>query len=237
MSGSWKVAYADFVTAMMAFFLLMWILNMTPKETKQGLAGYFQAGGSVDTTLSSPVANNPLKQDVTQIDTREFKLSEVEKSHYAIAQELKQFLMADSTLSSANGITSTSVGVLLHVTDDALFQPNSVDLSDEGKRILDQVIDVMRKYKVYLVVRGHTAPGETGAPDFPSKWELSAARATAAVRYIADKGGIDQSLIRSVAYADTRPLVDSNDPDSATKNRRVEFYFHRPEVMSTVVGY
>ncbi len=234
--GSWKVAYADFVTAMMAFFLLMWILNMAPKETKEGLAGYFQLAGATDTTQSSPVANNPLTQNITRIDTREFKLSEVEKSHYAIAQELKQFLMADSKLSSSNGIVSTNVGVLLHVTDDALFRDNSVELSEEGRKVLDEVIGVMRKYKVFLVVRGHTAAGETGAPAYPSKWELSAARADAAVRYIAERG-IDTSLIRSVAYADTRPLADPADPDAAAKNRRVEFYFHRPEIMSTMVGY
>lgn len=240
MSGSWKVAYADFMTAMMAFFLLMWILNMSNEETKEGLAGYFSLEANLLSNIassSSPMANNIIVQRVDKLDAREFKLNEVDRSHYAIAQTLKQFLLADAIPSSSSGISSDSVGVLLHITPDALFDPNSTKLTLEGERVLDEVIAVMKKYKVYLVVRGHAAKGETGEPDYPSKWELSSARATAAVRYIIEKGKLDPTLIRTVAYADTRPLVPESDPESAAKNRRVEFYFHRPEVMSNIVGY
>ena len=239
MSGSWKVAYADFMTAMMAFFLLMWILNMAPKETKEGLAGYF----ALDATLlsnvapSSPMANNTVIQRVDKLDAREFKMNEMEQSSYAIAQTIKQFLLADSIPSYSSGISSDSTGVLLHMTGDLLFQPDSVEFTESGQKILDEVINVMRKYKVYLVVRGHTSKGETGKPNYPSKWELSSARATAAIRYIVEHGKIDPTLVRSVAYADTRPLVPDTDPESSVKNRRVEFYFHRPEVMTNIVGY
>lgn len=240
MSGSWKVAYADFMTAMMAFFLLMWILNMAPEETKEGLAGYFALDANFISNIvssSSPMANNVLVQRVDKLDAREFKVNEVDQSHYALAQTIKQFLLADAIPSNASGIRSDSVGVLLHITADALFEPNSVTFTPAGYKVLDDVINVMRKYKVHLVVRGHTSKGETGAPDYPSKWELSAARATAAVRYVVEQGNIDPTLIRTVAYADTRPLVPETDPESAMKNRRVEFYFHRPEVMSNIIGY
>lgn len=240
MSGSWKVAYADFMTAMMAFFLLMWILNMTPQETKEGLAGYFALDATMMSNIapsSSAMANNIIVQRVDKLDAREFKMNEVDQSQYAIVQTIKQFLLADAIPSNASGISSDSVGVLLHITPDVLFKENSVDLTREGDKILDEVIQVMKKYKVYLVVRGHAAKGETGQPTYPSKWELSSARATAVVRYIIENGGIDPTLIRSVAYADTRPLVPETDPEAATKNRRVEFYFHRPEVMSNIVGY
>ena len=235
--GSWKVAYADFMTAMMAFFLLMWILNMSNEETKEGLAGYFALDATMASHISSAMANNTLVQRVDKLDAREFKMTEVDKSNYAIAQKIKELLMADAVPRNASGISSDNAGVLLHVTGDALFQPNSVEFTPGGRRVLDEVIDVMRKYKVYLVVRGHTSKDETGAPNYPSKWELSSARATAAIRYIVDNGKIDPALVRSVAYADTRPLVPETDPDSAIKNRRVEFYFHRPEVMTNIVGY
>ncbi|MDL2291433.1 chemotaxis protein MotB, partial [Desulfovibrio sp. OttesenSCG-928-F20] len=52
--SSWKVAYADFMTAMMAFFLVMWLLNMAPPETLQGIAGYFQADAQFSTNQASP---------------------------------------------------------------------------------------------------------------------------------------------------------------------------------------
>ena len=238
MGSSWKVAYADFVTAMMAFFLLMWLVNAAPKETLQGLAGMFQAEATLGTNITSPLttANNPMVQYVDKLDTREFKLNEAEKSQYAIAQLLKDFLMADAVPSSSSGISSDNVGVLLHITSDVMFQPNSEDLSPEGERVLDQVLQVMYKYKVFLIVRGHADSSETGAPKFPSKWELSSARANSAVRYMVGKG-LDPSLVRSVAYADSQPLVPPNIPGAAAKNARIEFHFHRPEVKSTVVNY
>ena len=237
MSGSWKVAYADFMTAMMAFFLLMWILNMTPPETKEGLAGYFALDAAFMSNMSSAMANNTLIQRVDKLDVQEFRASETDAGHHAIVRTLRQLLMADAIPAASSGISSDNAGVLLHVSDDALFKPNSVELLASGYKVLDDVIQVMKKYKVYLVVRGHTAKGETGAPAYPSKWELSSARGTAAIRYIIENGQIDPSLVRSVAYADTRPLVPENDPTASAKNRRVEFYFHRPEVMSNIVGY
>lgn len=237
MSGSWKVAYADFMTAMMAFFLLMWILNMAPPETKQGLAGYFALDATMMSNISSPMANNTILQQMDKLHVPDFRISEAEKSQYAIVKMIKDFLMADAIPANASGISSDNAGVLLHVTGDALFQPNSVEFTPTGYKVLDEVINIMLKFKVYLVVRGHTSKEETGAPTYPSKWELSSARATAAIRYIVEHGNIDPALVRSVAYADTRPLVPETDPASALKNRRVEFYFHRPEVMSNIVGY
>jgi chemotaxis protein MotB len=236
--GSWKVAYADFVTAMMAFFLLMWILNMAPKETLTGLAGFFQSNAQALSNTVSPysISNNPMVQYVDKLDTRDFKMDEIEQSHYAIAQALKQLLLQDALPSSSSGITSDGIGVMLHITSDLMFKPGTAEFTDEGKKILDQVVDVMHKYKVYLVVRGHADSSESGAPVYPSKWELSAGRGNSAVRYLIGKG-MNPNLIRSVAYADTRPRVPSTVPGAAALNSRVEFNFHRPEVMSTIVGY
>ena len=236
--GSWKVAYADFVTAMMAFFLLMWILNMAPKETLNGLADFFQADaqGLSNTTSPYSVASKSTVQYKDKMDTRQVDMAEVERSNYAIAQSLKQQLVQDALPSSSSGITSDAVGVMLHITSDLMFKPGTAEFTGEGKKILDQVADVMNKYKVYMVVRGHADSSETGAPLYPSKWELSAARANSAVRYLIEKG-INPELMRSVAYADTRPRVPSTVAGAAALNSRVEFNFHRPEVMSTISSY
>lgn len=236
--SSWKVAYADFMTAMMAFFLVMWLLNMASDDTLKGLAGYFQADAQYSSNVTSPyaVSNNPLVQYVDKLDTREFKMSEIEESHYAIAQSLKQFLLKDALPSTSSGITSDGVGVLLHITSDLMFKPGGAELSEEGAKVMTEVLTVMGKYKVYLVVRGHADATETGAPVYPSRWELSSARANAAVRWLVEHG-VNPSLVRSVAYADTRPRVPSTVPGAAAQNSRVEFNFHRPEVMSTIVGY
>ena len=236
MGSSWKVAYADFMTAMMAFFLLMWLLNMTPPETKQGLASYFAADRNMETSQVSPVSNNPFIQQTDKIDTRDFKVTEVEKSHYAIAQKLKQMLLADAVPQPSTGISADDVGVQLRINSDVMFRPGTAELTPAAGRALQDVISVLREYNMYLVVRGH-ADSEEVRPPYPSNWELSGARAAAVLRYLVDTGKIKATRLRGVAYADTRPVEPGIDETARAKNRRVEFHFHRPEVMSYSIVY
>ena len=237
MGSTWKVAYADFMTAMMAFFLVMWLLATSSEETLQGLAGYFTEGAAFFTNVSSPaISNNPIVQFVDRMDTRS-NLTEAEKSDYAIIQSIRPILsLKDAVPNSSTGISSDGIGVLLHITSNLMFQPNSVEFSDTGKKALGEVLDMIKKFNVWTVVRGHADSSETGAPNFPSKWELSSARGTAAIRYLVEHGA-DPRKIRSVAYADTRPLAPPSVPNAAALNSRLEFYFHRPEVMTNIVGY
>ena len=233
--GAWKVAYADFVTAMMAFFLLLWVLSMVPPETRAGLAAYFSGDRNFDSSSTSPVSNNPFIQNTDKIDARDIKISEVEKSHYAIAQKIKQMLMSDAIPQSASGISADDVGVQLRVNSDIMFKPGSVDLLPDGERVLTAVLDLMEEYNLYLVVRGHADSAET-APPFTSAWELSGARAASMVNYLAQHG-VKATRMRAVSYGDTRPLKPGIDEQSRAMNRRVEFFFHRPEVMSYSVVY
>ncbi len=235
MSSAWKVAYADFVTAMMAFFLLMWVLNMVPPETKAGLAAYFNGERNFDSSSTSPVSNNPFIQNTDKIDTRDLKINEVEKSHYAIAQKIKQMLMADAVPQQSSGISADDVGVQLRINSDVMFKPGSIEILPEGQKVMNSVLQVLKDYNLYLVVRGH-ADSTEARPPFDSAWELSGARAAAVLHYLADRG-VKHTRLRGVAYADTRPLKPGIDEESRAVNRRVEFFFHRPEVMSYSVVY
>lgn len=235
MGSAWKVAYADFVTAMMAFFLLLWVLNMVPPETRAGLAAYFSGERNFDSSSTSPISNNPFIQNTDKIDARDLKINEVQKSHYAIAQKIKQMLMADAVPQNSSGISADDVGVQLRVNSDVMFKPGSVELLPEGEKMLQSVLEVMKDYNLYLVVRGHADSAEIKQP-YPSAWELSGARAAATLRYLAEHG-VKPTRLRGVAYGDTRPLKPGIDEQSRTVNRRVEFFFHRPEVMSYNVVY
>ena len=232
--GSWKVAYADFVTAMMAFFLLLWILSMVPKDTLRVLEGYFQSSGR-PLTESERNFNVPRMQGEEQ---RALPLSDEQKSHFTIAMKLKKIIMEDPQLKNSSGISSDDLGVLLRVNNNAMFEPGTAVLTEAAKRVLDQTVDVLKTYNLYLVVRGHAGAAEaTGKSLYPSAWELSGARAAAAARYILEESGVFSYRVRAIAYADTRPLVPSTQEHEADQNRRVEFYFHRPEVMSYQVVY
>ncbi len=234
MGGAWKVAYADFVTAMMAFFLLLWVLNMAPPETKAGLAAYFAGEENLDTNATSPVTNNPFVQSTEKIDMRE-QINEAQETNYAIAQKLKELLLADSLPQAASGVSSDDVGVQLRIHNGLVFKPGSAVLTDAADIILGDVVFMLSEYNLYLVVRGHASSEEAKAP-YPSAWELSGARAAAVVRYLIEKG-IKATRLRAVAYGDTRPFTPPINEESAAQNRRVELFFHRPEVMSYSIVY
>ncbi len=234
MGGAWKVAYADFVTAMMAFFLLLWVLNMAPPETKAGLAAYFAGEATMDTSSTSPISNNPFVQNTSKLDLRNSP-TEAEKTHYALAEKIKKMLLADAVPQNASGVTADDVGVQLRVHSGLMFKEGSAELSEKGFEVLEDVIFLLSEYNMYLVVRGHADSTEDlGA--HPSPWELSAARSAAVIRYLIEHG-IKPSRLRSVAYGDTRPYQAGTDESSKLLNRRVELFFHRPEVMSYSVVY
>jgi len=232
--GSWKVAYADFVTALMAFFLLMWILNMAPEESKVVIAEFFtpeywehKASGP------SMKPGGSLMDNMGQnVEESELEITEAQQTQFTLNKEIKQILMADAIPQNQSGVTSDDLGTLMHVSADAMFTPNSAELSKQGKKLLDGVVSIIRKHNVFLVVRGHADPTETGAPKYPSNWELSAARATACVEYIVGEGKVTPQKLRVVAYGDTRPLVSNATPEDRALNRRVEFNFFRPEVLA-----
>jgi len=228
--GSWKVAYADFVTAMMAFFLLMWILNIVPKDVQKALETYFKT----DTKLGhvSPDANNPL---VGSPDVKGQQLSEDQAARYAIAMRFKKIITEDPFLKQSSGVSSDDQGVLLRVNNDVMFKPGSAELSPESAKVVKEVQEVLKIFNLNLMVRGHATEGEFKGGPFPSNWELSGARAGAVVRAILEDKVVAPGRIRAVSYGDTLPLVPSLSPDSLALNRRVEFYFHRPDVMNSRV--
>ena len=227
--SSWKVAYADFVTAMMAFFLLMWILNMVPPSVQKQLEQYFKEPDKPPQgALFSPEKHEkqltaPLNRD--------------EAMRYAIALRFKKIITEDPFLKESSGVSSDDVGVLLRVQNAALFAPGSAVLTEEAKRILADAIDVLKTYNLALIIRGHADATETAKGGFASDWELSGARSAAAAGYIIAAGGIDPGRIRAAAYGDSRPLVPPLTAADAARNRRVEFYFHRPDVVTNQVLY
>lgn len=236
MSSAWKVAYADFVTALMAFFLLMWILNMTPPETKQGLASYFAEEALLDSSNASSIANNALINRTDKLDLSEARMSELERSHYLIARKLRTMLMQDGVPQNASGLSADDVGVQLRISNDALFKPGSAEFSPLALKVLDEVLAILGEYNLYLVIRGHADSEEGADSPYPSGWELSAARAAAAARYLAERGVVP-TRIRAVGYGDTRPLEPGNSEESHSRNRRLEFHFHRPDAMAYSIVY
>jgi len=232
--GSWKVAYADFVTAMMAFFLLMWIMNMIPPETKQVLSTYFQP--TSDTSgPGGPVMTLDVNANTADRTTRGIPKpddAQAQSQRFEIASRFKRIILDNPALLSQSGLSSDETGVLLRINNSAMFRPGSAQLTPEAKRVLDEALGVLKEYNMDLLVRGHASQSEhTGGP-FASAWELSGARAAAAAGHIASDGAIIPTRIRAISYGSTRPLRPETTADNKLTNGRVELFFPRADALN-----
>ena len=232
--GSWKVAYADFVTAMMALFLLLWLTMALKPQQKVELSMFFQDQElpKRERPTESVVMPTYMPKDA-KMGAPQFKLSQEEQLKYEVALMLKELISKDPKLKQNSGISSEKSGVLMHVQSSLMFEPGAAVLKAEGLKVLDDVIKVMKAHQIGLVVRGHTDDTEAQTSKTFSKYELAGLRAASAARYIVEKGGVPAQRVTSVSYADSKPLVPNTSDQNKSINRRVEFLYNS-EDMATI---
>ncbi len=227
--GTWKVAYADFVTALMAFFLLMWLLNMTSQEKRAVLAMYFKHFSLFDRGGKSflhqggerPAGMNFGGEEV--IDTGEHQSG-------ITNDELATKLMTGIDQNVGVGkeqvfIAITEEGIRIQIVDsqqNPIFSAGSAQLTDPAKQMVRTVASVLKNFPNEIAVEGHTDCSPTRSEQI-SNWELSVARASSARREL-EQAGIEPSRIcRVVGFADRVPLF-TNSPDDP-RNRRISILF------------
>ena len=113
-----------------------------------------------------------------------------------------------------------AAGLQLEVSDKILFAEGSAELKIEGRNLLSELAQVLLKHQGLISVEGHTDNRPISSSQFPSNWELSSGRATTVTRYLISHG-LDPTKLRSVGYADTRPLDTNATTEGRKRNRRV----------------
>jgi chemotaxis protein MotB len=226
--GAWKVAYADFVTAMMAFFLVMWIMGMDP-EVKAMVQGYFSnpIGFEQGRTASSnmlPVGRSP--SDVSAMPrtalTRKTQQRRFEQARSTMEERLReQGIMEGIEAAVSISVTEQGLRVELMETgpEEKFFDKASFQLKPALQDVLAILGGEFGRLGNPVVVEGHTdALPFVGRPGY-TNWELSVERANAARRVLVS-GGLDDELVQEVrGYADRR-LRNAGDPLDRS-NRRI----------------
>jgi chemotaxis protein MotB len=207
---------------MMAFFLLMWILAQVPDEKKAALQSYFATGGqNVGDTGITII-------DETPSSSSDQPVSSGAQTSIEVTRFINQILR-ENGLEEKVRVASTEAGVLLRVQSGVMFAANQIALDKDGFLLLNAAADTIRHFKMNLAVRGHADSLEGSADGYYSPWEISALRAAIVTRYLTEQSRINPGLISSVFYGATRPIVPDTTGQPSPENRRVEFFFHRPE--------
>ena len=241
--GAWKIAYADFVTAMMAFFLLMWLLGVTDEEQRRGIAEYFenplrvarQGGDSVgERTVPIPGGGDDFRRQEGEVfagDLPPHVLQEMLAEQEALElDELKQRI--EEAIDLSDTLSRYRDQLLIEMTDEGLriqiidlenrpmFELGSPRLQPHTIGILAELATLLNTVGNRISITGHTdaalfAGGDAGY----SNWELSNDRANAARRQLVTSGMDPNKIMRIVGLASTVPL-DAEDPLNPM-NRRV----------------
>jgi chemotaxis protein MotB len=228
--GAWKVAYADFVTAMMALFIVLWLLS-TSDQVKKAVGGYFNDPSGKGKQVGTTMAGYGETLSLTKEDMEKLK----EKLEQAM-RELPKF----KELKDQVQITVTGEGLRVELLESAkgtFFESGSAHPSAIGKEILVGLAKEMGKMPNNIVVEGHTDSKPFSNGGAYTNWELSADRANSARRFMEDNGlRVDQ--IKQVRGFADQQLRKIDDPANAS-NRRISVivqYLKPPEVKKEVAN-
>ncbi|MGV2832961.1 flagellar motor protein MotB [Pseudomonas shirazensis] len=260
--GAWKIAFADFATAMMAFFLVLWLMSTATPEQKIAIAGYFKdpigfsesgtpyvidLGGSPelapDKTINPEVKSNPTPETSVQLDKDQVETmaEQVEKERLnLLLQELQNKVEENPQLQKFKDqilFEITQDGLRIQIMDAEnrpMFDIGSARLQPYFEDILLAMADTIKAVPNKISVSGHTdAKAYAGSGDY-GNWELSANRANAARRALVAGGYPDNQVARVVGYASSS-LFDRKNPFNPV-NRRIDIIVLTKKAQRNIEG-
>lgn len=247
--GAWKVAYADFVTAMMAFFLLMWLLGATTEKQRKALADYFSptlvsskqdsagstsffGGDSITSVDKYPhragqtgTRSMTIPRDATGGPKEASGIGKDRAKFEDLRARLLHKLQSDKAMKRfARNLrfTETREGLRIDMVDEAdfsMFISGTDILTPDAVQLLNRVADTIRELPNGIIIRGHTDAQPVSRGLGVNNWQLSAARAEATRAHLVRSALPQRQFIRIEGVAEREPYIPSNPYDP--KNRRM----------------
>lgn len=214
--GAWKVAYADFVTAMMSLFIVLWLMAQND-PVKKAVAGYFNdprgTGNLLGTTMSGtgPATVPAADQNTQKLEQLKQKLEKEIEGRGDLQKLLKQI-----------EITITPEGLRIELIEDkngTFYQSGSAQLSPSGQELLSLLASELKTLPNQLLIEGHTDAAQYSTDANYSNWELSADRANSARRLLQQDGVRRDQVTQVRGFADQMLRVKNNPYDPS--NRRI----------------
>jgi len=222
----WLVSYADFITLLFAFFVVMYALSTVNEGKYRILSDSMMSAFrniQINSSTQLPIVVTPpiaVAQKPNQAARQQD--AEKQKRRDKMRNVAKEILDAMAPLIEQGKVRviETSRGVTIEINDSILFSPGQAVLQPLSSRAMRAIAQVLAPTDFPITIEGHTDNVPISTPQFPSNWELSAVRATTVLRLFADSG-VAADRLTAIGYADTRPVEPNVLADGRARNRRV----------------
>ncbi|WP_338750719.1 flagellar motor protein MotS [Bacillus sp. FJAT-52991] len=221
-SPKWMVTFADLVTLVLVFFILLFSMSQIDIVKFKAMAQSFKQQAMFDNQSSIVPGEYPSEEMKKEQAQKE------EDSLSKLAKEVQQYLK-EHGLEDVATATRTERGVVLVLQEKILFETADAVVVEEAYPFLNEIGKMLETKPNIIKVEGHTDNRPIQNTYYPSNWELSSARASSVIRFLSDNHDIDPKQFIAVGYGDTRPLVPNTSAENMQKNRRVEIIITDPK--------
>lgn len=222
----WLVSYADFITLLFAFFVVMYaissvndgkyrVLSESLTQAFRSADGIQSMGQASSASLITPVQINPRRsaraEDYARRERRE-------RARKLVAQAMN--VLDPMVQRGQVQVSEGARGITIEINSSMLFAAGESTLSSEAEQILRAIAAVLLQGDFPITVEGHSDNTPIANSRFPSNWELSAVRAASVARLLAESG-LAPDKMSAIGYGDQRPLESNSTPEGRSRNRRV----------------
>ncbi len=225
--ATWLVTYADLMTILLVFFVLLYTLAFFEKEKFRHAVETIKVQIEADENLIGLMELMEIPETAdTQITIED--ITGLHSREKTLFENLTKF--ARSSRQNENISTRILDGkIIVSIKGKALFNSGSAGLNTTAVSIFNEIIQILYDYPEYNInIKGHTDNIPISTSIFPSNWELSAVRATTVLKYLIEKGIAPQRLT-ATGYGEVMPIVPNNTDENRAQNRRVEFVLEKKE--------
>ena len=213
----WLITYADLITLLLAFFIMMYTFSkqnaQTHQEVAQRLKSIFRGGSSV-VKEGGAAGSKEMNASPGSAGSGGEIEAELEKQIAA---------MADANDEGRKiSVFRDERGIVIRIMDRAFFDEGRAELKETAKSALRKIVPILEKCNNQVRIEGHTDDVPINTAEFRSNWELSTRRATEVVRHLIEKYGFLPHRISASGYAEYRPVAANDTQQNRALNRRIE---------------
>lgn len=228
----WLVSYADFITLLFAFFVVMYATSTNNQDKQKSFEKSVRmnlkltgAGPTADDDGGQGLLGAGSENKDVVIPLEGFPKG---KGPGETQDYLNRFIekkMDNATKETIQNIRHDAIGVRISLASAQFFNAGGTKLKVTSLKALDEIANLLKESDRKIIIEGHTDNTSVGKNSpFETNWELGALRATSIVRYLLKYHQFDPKRLAAISYADTRPLKANDTEENRSKNRRVEIY-------------